>query len=64
MADCHALVGANDEALDWLGHAVDLGFINYPFLSEYNPFLKSIRGQPPFRELMRRVKQEWQEFDA
>ena len=61
-ADCHALVGATNEALDWLEHAVDWKFINYPFLSEHDPFLANIRGEPRFKQLMERVKHDWEAY--
>ncbi len=64
VADCHALVGANDEALDWLETATNRRFTNYPFLSEYDPFLAGLRGDARFSQLMERVKHQWQKFDA
>jgi hypothetical protein len=50
--------------LDWLENAVDRGFICYPFLNEYDPFLERIRGEERFRQLMKRVKREWEEFEV
>jgi hypothetical protein len=41
-----------DKAFAWLENAVDRGFINYPFISEYDPFLEKIRGEPRFKKLM------------
>ena len=55
---------APPKSLDWLENSVDLGFINYPFLNEYDPFLESIRGEKRFKELMKRVKYEWEHFDV
>ena len=57
-----ALSGMNGEAFDWLENAVDRGFINYPFISEYDPFLKNIRGAKRFKKLMEKVKHEWENF--
>jgi non-specific serine/threonine protein kinase len=59
-----ALSGMKVEALDWLENAVDRGFINYPFISEYDPFLKNIRGEDRFKKLMERVKHEWENFEV
>jgi serine/threonine protein kinase/tetratricopeptide (TPR) repeat protein len=62
VAAGYSLLGENEKSLDWLENAVNLGFINYPYFSEYDPFLKSIRGEARFKELMRRVKREWEDF--
>jgi len=59
-----ALSGMKDEAFDWLENAVDRGFINYPFISEFDPFLKDIRSEPRFKKLMERVKHEWENFEV
>jgi tetratricopeptide (TPR) repeat protein len=63
LSECYALAGDIEEAINLLEHAVDGGFINYPFLNEYDPFLKNIRGEARFKKLMERVKQEWENFE-
>ena len=64
VAQGYALLGDTVEALRWLEHAVDKGWINYPYLSEVDPWLQNIRGTPQFAKLMQRVKREWEEFEA
>jgi serine/threonine protein kinase/tetratricopeptide (TPR) repeat protein len=64
VADCHALAGLKEEALDWLSNAVDRGFINYPFIAEHDPLLASIRGEPRFRDIAARAKYEWEHFEV
>jgi len=64
LADAFALIGDREKALGWLEHAVDAGFINYPFLSENDPLLESIRGDERFKKLMERVKLAWESFKA
>ena len=59
-----ARLGLIDEALEWLERAVDLGFINYPFLADVDPFLAGIRGEPRFQDLLRRVGSEWENFEV
>jgi tetratricopeptide (TPR) repeat protein len=59
-----ALAGMKDEAFEWLENSVDRGFINYPFISKYDPFLKDIRGEECFKKLMKRVKHKWENFEA
>jgi len=51
-----ALLNENNNALDWLENAVRLGFINYPFLNQYDSFLENVRGEKRFKMLMERVK--------
>jgi hypothetical protein len=48
----------------WLEHAIDKGWINYPILSEIDPWLANVRGEPSFKKLMERVKYEGEHFDA
>jgi len=64
QAAAFALAGGADDALRWLEHAVDLGWINYPLLAEKDPFLANIRGDERFKKLMERVKKEWDEFEV
>jgi eukaryotic-like serine/threonine-protein kinase len=61
-ADCLALVGEIELALDCLELDVSLGMSNYPLMSELDPFLASIRGEERFKTLMERVKSEWEHF--
>jgi serine/threonine protein kinase/tetratricopeptide (TPR) repeat protein len=64
LASAHAAVGAKDEALLWLDRAIERGMINYPFLSEHDPYLDNLRGDARFRELMGRAKREWERFEV
>ena len=63
VAELYALLGHKEESLDWLENAVNRGFINYPFLSRHDPFLENVRGEARFKNLMRRVKYEWEHFE-
>jgi disulfide oxidoreductase YuzD len=63
VADAFALLNEKKEALDWLENAVNRGFINYPFINEYDSFLENIRGEERFKKLMERVKHEWEHFE-
>jgi hypothetical protein len=63
VSQAYALARRPVDALDWLEHAVDAGFINYPFLTR-DRLLDSIRGEKRFERLAERVKREWETFDA
>ncbi len=62
-ADCLALVNESDEAIDFIERAVEFGFINAPWLSKYEPFLDSLRGEPRVRCMMESVRTAWMEFE-
>ena len=64
LAECYSLINEEEEALNWLEKAVNRGFINYPFLNEYDPFLENIRGEERFKKLMERVEYEWENFEV
>ena len=64
LASAHAAVGAKDEALLWLDRAIELGMINYPFLSKHDWYLDNIRGDARFDQAMERAKGEWKRLEA
>ncbi len=63
-ADCLALIGEKELALDCLELDVNLGMSNHPLMNELDPFLVSIRGEERFQKLMERVKYEWEHFEV
>ncbi|AKS42886.1 tetratricopeptide repeat protein [Wenzhouxiangella marina] len=56
LADGHALLGRNDEALRWLKVSVDSGFSHRRFLEQLNPLLEPLRSEPGFRALVRSIQ--------
>jgi non-specific serine/threonine protein kinase len=60
----YVIAGMKNAALDLLEVTVANGFINYPLMSKQDPILESIRGEERFIKLMKRVKHEWENFDA
>ena len=62
IANALTLVGEIDEALRWLPHAIDFGFLNYKFLSRHNRFLEPLRGDPRFEQLMEIARQKQDAF--
>ena len=63
MADSFALVGETDAALHSVERMIALGVINYPFLSQYEPFLSNIRSEPRFGQLMDVARERWNAFE-
>jgi Flp pilus assembly protein TadD len=63
MADCYALVGEREAALDCVRRMIELGMFNYPFLAHHEPFLGAIRSEPRFVELMERARKLWDSFE-
>jgi len=64
MAEVNAMFEEKDKAIDWLEYGINWGFINYPFLNEYDPFLENIRGENRFKKLMESVKYKWENFEV
>ena len=64
LAQGYALAGLPDRALHWLEIAVDRGFINHPFLSQHDPFLEGLRGEPRFAALMAATRERWVRFEV
>jgi TolB-like protein/Flp pilus assembly protein TadD len=60
----YSLIGEKEEALNWLETQINLGCRNYPFINEYDIFLKNIRGEERFKRLMERIKPEWESFEV
>jgi hypothetical protein len=63
-AQVYTIANDKKEALKWLEHAVDIGMVNYPFISEKDPLLENIRSEPEFSKLIERVKHEWEDFEV
>jgi non-specific serine/threonine protein kinase len=64
LAGGYAMIDQKEQAYHWLEYAFSRGFINYPFLSQYDPFLENLRGEDRFKQLMERVKREWEHFEV
>lgn len=64
LAQGFGLAGMNGKAIEWLEIAVERGFINYPFLAQYDPFLTNVRSEPRFVELMKSVRNRWEKFEV
>ena len=56
LATAYALEGMDDEALEWLERAVDLGNENLPWF-ERNPAWERLREDPRYRAVIQRIEQ-------
>ena len=63
LAEGFAVLNMKDDAFFWLENAVNKGFINYPFLNEYDPYFQKIRKDKRFIDLMKKVKHKWNNFN-
>jgi eukaryotic-like serine/threonine-protein kinase len=64
LAQCFAAVNEKEQALEWLGKAVQLGFTNYPMISHLDPFLENLRGEPRFEQLLESARERWEAFEV
>ncbi len=53
MSDVYAQIGAKDEALRWLRHAVEIGFFQPDFLASWNQHLVGLRDEPEFKAIVK-----------
>jgi TolB-like protein/Flp pilus assembly protein TadD len=63
IATFYSFLNEKEEALKWLENAINRGFINYPLLNEQDVLLENIRDDESFKTLMKRVRQEWENFE-
>ena len=60
LADCWALMGDVDRAVDSVADAVRMGLWNYPYLARHDRHLEPLRADPRFRALLERVRRAWE----
>jgi hypothetical protein len=63
LAEGYALVGRNDEALHWLGHAHGIGTSYHQMLSA-SWLLASLHDDPRFLDLMERMRRYSERFEV
>lgn len=64
IAEGYALLGENDEAIDWLTNAVDRGFLAWEYLARHDWFFDGLRDDQRFVALLDRVARERDELRA
>jgi TolB-like protein/class 3 adenylate cyclase/tetratricopeptide (TPR) repeat protein len=65
VAQCHAIIGDDAEAVRWLRNAaIAQNFSNYPLLAERDPLLARLRDTPAFVELAREIRRKWEAVES
>ena len=64
LAQGYAFAGSTEPAMHWLEIAIGRGFINYPFLSRWDPSFENHRQDPRFLALMATVHERWERFES
>ena len=59
MAQAQAVLGRQEDALRWLGRAVERGLVNHPFLAERDSLLATLRPNERFGTLLEDVYLRW-----
>lgn len=62
IADCSAIMGYNDEALNWVENAIDQGLCNYTFFLEYDPYISKLKNDPKISSLVSKAKYKQELF--
>ncbi len=63
MADWYARLGKPKEAVEWLRPASGIGFLNYPMVSEIDPFLDDIREHPAYLRFEEELRAQWEAME-
>jgi len=61
ISGIRALLGDNQEALNWLRRTIELGNHNYPWFQRDRNYEK-LRGDPEFQRLMADVRRRWEHY--
>lgn len=59
-AEAWALAGNARRAAQWLDRAVDLGFVNWPYLAQHSPFLAPLADDPALRPVLEKARKRWE----
>ena len=58
-AEAWAKAGNPKRAAEWLDRAVDLGFVNWPYLARHSPFFRPLVDDPSLRPVLKKAKRRW-----
>jgi len=55
----YAMLGMNDDAINWLSRAIAMGNENYPWIAS-NPLWSPLKEEPRFQQILGDLKQHWE----
>ena len=58
-AEAWAKAGNAKRAARWLDRAVDLGFVNWPYLARHSPFFNPLVDDASLRPVLEKAKRRW-----
>ncbi len=58
-AEAWALEGDTRKAAAWLERAINLGFVNWPYLALHSPFLSPLAEDPAVHQVLAKAKTRW-----
>jgi len=58
-AEGWAKAGNVKRAAQWLDRAVELGFVNWPYLAQHSPFFSPLRDDPSLKPVLEKAKRRW-----
>lgn len=62
LAEAWALAGVPERAARWLDRAVDLGFVNWPYLAKHSPFLRPLAEHEALQPVLEKAKTRFLAF--
>jgi tetratricopeptide (TPR) repeat protein len=62
LAEARALAGDAKTAAYWLEQAVDLGFVNWPYLTRHSPFLRPLADDPALAPSLAKARAAWEDM--
>lgn len=64
MAEVFTRLDEKEQTIKWMKHAMDLGFLNYPFVAKHNPVFKKFLTDRPFKLLLAEMKEKYEKFEV
>jgi TolB-like protein len=61
-AEAYARAADLENSIAWLDRAMNLGFVNHPFVTQHDRFFDPIRSEPRFRALMSEMESLWRSY--
>jgi TolB-like protein/tetratricopeptide (TPR) repeat protein len=58
-AEGWAKAGNAKRAAQWLDRAVELGFVNWPYLAQHSPFFSPLKDDPSLNPVLEKAKRRW-----